>query len=97
MALQAAVELGRVYALLSVLNGPNQEHFEEAQALLKCVDNLGSWPREEDQRKEAPTRLAIRYLAWNRPEDAAAAYEEAPETDPSLEEAKRGIEEIRHH
>jgi hypothetical protein len=49
------LELGRVHALLSVRNGPDEEHFEEAQALLKRVDDLGSRPQEEDQLVERLT------------------------------------------
>ena len=41
--------------MFSVRNGPDEEHFEEAQALLKRVDDLGSRPQEEDQLVERLT------------------------------------------
>ena len=89
------LELGRVHALLSVRNGPDEEHFEEAQALLKRVDDLGSRPREEDQREEAQLALADLYLAWDRREDAAAAYEEALELNPNSKEARERLDRLR--
>lgn len=90
-----ALNLGRVHTLLSTRNGHNEEHFEEAESLLRSVDELGHSPWEEDQREVASIALGDLYLEWNRPEDAAAAYERALELNPDSETAKERLQEIR--
>lgn len=89
-----ALNLGRAHALLSSRNGHNEEHFEEAESLLRSVDELGHPTWEEDQREAASIALGDLYLEWNRPEDAAAAYERALELNPDSKKAKER-QEIR--
>jgi Tfp pilus assembly protein PilF len=86
-----ALNLGRIHALLSTRNGHNEEHFEEAESLLRSVDELGHPPWEADQREAASIALGDLYLEWNRPEDAAAAYERALELNPASEKAKEKL------
>jgi tetratricopeptide (TPR) repeat protein len=85
------LNLGRVHAQLSTLNGRNEERFEEAEALLGRVEELGHPPWEADQREAARIALGDLYLQWDRPEDAAAAYREALKLNPDSAEAKEKL------
>jgi len=89
------LELGRVHGVLSTRDGRDEEHFEEAEALLKRVDELDRRPWQEDQREAAQFALGDLYQAWDRPEDAAAAYEQALELNPDSKEAKNKLDKLR--
>jgi tetratricopeptide (TPR) repeat protein len=90
-----ALNFGRVHALLSTRNGYNEEHFEEAESLLRSVNELGHPPWETDQREAASIALGDLYMEWNRPEDAAAAYDRALELNPDSERATERLQGIR--
>jgi tetratricopeptide (TPR) repeat protein len=90
-----ALNLGRVHARLSTLNGRDEEHFKEAEALLRSVDELGRLPWEADQREAAQIALGDLYLEWDRPGDAIAAYERALELNPDSEEAQEKLDGLR--
>ena len=90
-----ALDLGRVHARLSTRDGRDEEHFEEAEALLKRVDELDPQPLQKDQREAAWNALGDLYLAWDRPEDAAAAYEQVLELNPNSDKAKERLDELR--
>jgi tetratricopeptide (TPR) repeat protein len=87
-----ALNLGRVHAQLSTLNGRDEEHFKEAEALLRSVDELGRLPWEADQREAAQIALGDLYLEWERPGDAIAAYERGLELNPDSEEAQEKLD-----
>ncbi len=89
------LELGKVHALLSVRNGHDEEHFEDAEALLKRVEERDRRRGEEDQREKAQLALGDLYRAWNRPVDAAVAYEAALELNSNSKEAKEGLDGLR--
>ena len=90
-----ALDLGRVHARLSTRDGRDEEHFEEAEALLKRVDKLDPQPLQKDQREAAWNALGDLYLAWDRPEDAATAYEQVLELNPNSDKAKERLDELR--
>jgi len=87
-----ALNLGKTHAQLSTLNGNrDQGQFDQAETLLNSVENLSHLPWEADQREAAQIALGDLYLAWGRPEDAAAAYNRALELNPNSEEAKKKL------
>jgi Tfp pilus assembly protein PilF len=90
-----ALNLGKVHAQLSTLNGRDEEHFEEAETLFEGVEELGHQPWEADQRETARIALGDLYLEWDRPEDAATAYERALELNPDSEEAKEKLDKLQ--
>jgi tetratricopeptide (TPR) repeat protein len=85
------LNLGKIHAQLSTLNGRDEERFEEAEALLGSVEELGHPPWEADQREAARISLGDLYLAWDRPEEAAAAYERALQLNPDSREAREKL------
>jgi tetratricopeptide (TPR) repeat protein len=87
-----ALNLGRIHAQLSAQNGRDEGHFEEAEALLSSVEDLGYQPWESDQSEAARIALGDLYLEWDRPEDAAAAYEQALELNPDSQEAQEKLD-----
>lgn len=89
------LNLGKVHAQLSTLNGGDEEHFEEAETLLRRVEELGHPPWEADQREAARIALGDLYLEWDRPEDAATAYERALKLNPNSKEAKEKLDRLR--
>ena len=89
------MNLGKAHAQLSTLNGRDEGHFEEAKTLFERVEGLGHLPWESDQREAARIALGDLYLAWDRPEDAAAAYQRALELNPDSEEAKEKLDGLR--
>jgi tetratricopeptide (TPR) repeat protein len=89
------MELGRVHARLSTRDGRDEEHFEEAEALLKRVEELSPRLGQGDQREAAWNALGDLYLAWDRPEDAAAAFEQALESNPNSKRAQERLDGLR--
>ncbi|MDQ3927133.1 MAG: tetratricopeptide repeat protein, partial [Actinomycetota bacterium] len=61
----------------------------------ESVEDLSHRPWESDQREAARIALGDLYLAWERPEDAATAYERALELNPDSEKAKEKLDGLR--
>jgi tetratricopeptide (TPR) repeat protein len=89
------MELGRVHARLSTRDGRDEDHFEEAEALLKRVEELSPRLGQGDQREAAWYALGDLYLAWDRPGDAAAAFEQALELNPNSKRAQERLDGLR--
>jgi len=91
-----ALKLGEAHAQLSTPNGGRDEgHFERAETLFESVEDLSHRPWESDQREAARIALGDLYLAWERPEDAATAYERALELNPDSKKAKEKLDGLR--